>query len=155
LLGGLLAVSFLAGLAELFLRWFPPRDLHAFLGEASPLTGIYRADADFGVSYLSWKAFCRDNAARLGPLPLSRQDDGRPLWAFFGNSFVQAPGMLADHARAHVPDRRIFNLGRNEHVPLRFAQIKLLLDNGLEPDRLFFNLMPADLLILGEQPLET
>lgn len=154
-LGGLVAVGLLCGLAELFLRWFAPRDLLPFLGEASPVLGIYRPDPDFGVGYQSWSALYRDNAPRMGPLPFRRQDDGRPLWAFFGNSFVQAPGMLADHARAHVPDRRVFNLGRNEYLNLRMAQIQLLLENGLKPQRIFFNLMPTDVLILGEQPLAT
>jgi hypothetical protein len=73
----------------------------------------------------------------------------------FGNSFVQAPGMLADTARARLPDRRIFNLGRNELLPLRFAQARLLLDRGLAPERLFFNLMPVDAIQLARQPLDT
>jgi hypothetical protein len=154
-LGGVLAVALLAGLAELYLRGFPPRDLHPYLGEASPLTGLYRPDADFAVTYRSFRTFYTDNAPRLGPLPLKRHNEGRPLWAFFGNSFVQAPGMLADHARANVKDHNTFNLGRNEHLFVRMAQIKLLLDKGLKPERIFFNLMPTDVLILGEQPLDS
>lgn len=154
-LGCSLAVALLAGLGELFLRLFPPRDQHQYLGEDSPLTGLYKADDDFAVTYRSFRAFYWDNAKRLGPLPLSNQKDGRPLWAFFGNSFVQAPGMLGDQARANVADRRIFHLGRNEHLYVRMAQIKLLLENGLTPDRIFFNLMPTDVLLLGEQPLES
>jgi hypothetical protein len=156
LLGSLLAVGLFGGLAEAFLRLFPPLDLQPYMGEASPLTGGYAPDEDFGVTYRSWDVFCRENAERLEPyLPLEGHADSRPTWAFFGNSFVQAPGMLADHARATVADRRIFNLGRNELLFIRFAQIKLLLEHGLKPERLFVELMPVDLLSLGRQPLST
>src|SRR5262245_42699541 len=95
LLGVCLAVALLAGIAEVYLRLFAPGDPHPYLGDASPLTGIYRADDDFSVSYASWEALCADNAERLRVyLPFESHADGRPLWAFFGNSFVQAPGML-------------------------------------------------------------
>jgi hypothetical protein len=155
-LGCALAVALLAALAEGFLELFPPRDLHPYLGDASPLTGIYQADDDFGVSYRSWEALRDDNAERLrDELPFESHDDGRPLWAFFGNSFVHAPGMLADTARATLPDRRVFNLGRNEPLALRLAQIKLLLENGLRPERIFVELMPVDVAGIGAQPLAT
>lgn len=153
-LGSALGAALLCGLAEAFLRWFPPRDLHQFLGDASPLTGPFVADCDFGVNYSSMHSFAEDNAMGLiqsGAMTVDR----RPTWAFFGNSFVQGPGMLADTARAARPDRRVFNLGRNEWLPVRFAQIKLLLENGFAPERIFAVLMPVDLLILGEHPLST
>ncbi len=155
-LGAALAGALLLGLAEVYLRLFPPRDLHPYLGEASPLTGLYQRDDDFAVTYRSWEAFRDDNAERLQPyLPLRGHAGRRPLWAFFGNSFVQANGMLADTARARVSDHRVFNLGRNEHLYVRMAQVKLLLENGLEPERIFMLLMPVDLLALGGQPLDT
>lgn len=157
LLGAALAAGLLAGLAEGYLRLFPPQDLHPYLGNHSPLTGLFAPDADFGVRYRSWDDLRGDYAERLaafGPLhPTSA--DARPIWAFFGNSFFQAPGMLADTARESVHDRRIFNLARNELLEVRFAQVKLLLDNGLEPERIFIELMPIDLTRLGEQPLAT
>jgi hypothetical protein len=153
-LGFVVAGALLAGLAEAFLRLFPPKDLHAYLGEASPLAGIYLPDADFGVTYRSWEAFRADNAERLGPfLPGGSTTEERPIWAFFGNSFVQAPGMLADTARAAIHDHRIFNLGRNELLFVRLAQIKMLLAGGMRPERIFVELMPVDVLELGSQPL--
>jgi hypothetical protein len=156
LLGFALAVALLAGLAEAYLRLFPPSDLHPYLGDASPLTGPFVADDDCAVAYRSWDDFAADNAERLRQFgPLDGTPGDRPVWAFFGNSFVQAPGMLGDTARAHVPDRRIFYLGRNERLEVRLAQIKLLLEHGLEPERLFVALMPPDLLSLGDQPLAT
>jgi hypothetical protein len=156
LLGAALAVGLLTGLAEAYLRLFPPSDLHPYLGEASPLTGRFAPDDDFAVRYRSWDDFVAENAERLqafGPLTTSPGD--RPVWAFFGNSFVQAPGMLGDTARAGVPDRRIFYLGKNERPEVRLAQVQLLLDHGLEPEHLFLAVMPPDLLVLGDQPLAT
>jgi hypothetical protein len=156
LLGGVLAAVPLALLAEGFLRLCPPKDLHPYLGEASPLTGPFAPDHDFGVTYRSWEAFCDDNRERLAPfLPLPARSDALPVWALFGNSFVQAPGMLGDVARERVHDRRVFYLGRNEHLCVRLAQLKLLLEHGLEPERVFFELMPVDLVTLGEQPFST
>ena len=60
LLGSALAVITLLALAEVFLRWFPPRDLHPYLGEESPLVGLYAPDQDFGITYRSWDAFLTD-----------------------------------------------------------------------------------------------
>ena len=95
--GCVLAVALLFGLAEAFLRLFPPRDLHPYLGERSPLAGIYKPDRAFGVAYQSFDAFAADNAKALKPwLPLHAPPDHRPSWAMFGSSFVHMRGMLAD-----------------------------------------------------------
>ncbi len=157
LCGFALAVLLVAGLGEVFLRLFPPRDFHDYLGERNPRHGPYVPDADFGLTYQNWDLFANDHAERLrflGPLaPTST--DARPLWAFFGNSFVHAPGMLADTARQNLHEKRIFNLGRNEHICVRLAQIRLLLDQGLQPERIFIELMPLDVAILGSHPLES
>jgi len=156
LLGFILGVGLLTGLAESYLRLFPPRDLCPFLGDASPLRGLYKADADFGISYRSWDAFRQDNDERMAAFQsFEASSTAPPVWVFFGNSFVQAPGMLADHARHAVHERRIFNLGRNEPLPIRLAQIRLLLEHGLEPERIFIAVMPVDMIALGEQPLAT
>ena len=61
----------------------------------------------------------------------------------FGNSFVQAAGMLGDTAQAELPDRQIFYLKRNEPIYLRVAQFRLLLVNGLRPERAFFIVLPS------------
>jgi hypothetical protein len=154
--GCIVPILLLFALAEGFLRLFPPRDLHPYLGEKSPLTGVFSADEDFGIGYQSLEAFARDNAERLNPyLPLGDNADSRPLWALFGNSFVQAPGMLGDTARDAVKDHRIFYLGRNEFLMVRLAQLKLLLANGLAPERVFIALMPTDMLGMGQHPLGT
>ncbi|MCS6849753.1 MAG: hypothetical protein NZ700_01120 [Gemmataceae bacterium] len=154
LAGGALSVLVLAAVGEMYLRWFPPSDLYPFMGEASPLQGCYRPDPLFGVCYRSWDDFLAENAERLAPwLTPEAKADPRPIWAMFGNSFVHAPGMLADHARAAVSDHRIFNLGKNEPFMLRMAQIQLLLDHGFQPERIFIVLLPVDMLGLGPQPL--
>ena len=154
--GALLATGLLMSLAEGYARFFPPVDLYPFLGDASPAHGIYKADPDFRVTYKSWDAFHEDNLARLNLyLPFSKFAPGPRLWAMFGNSFIQAPGMLADHARVLAPDHCIFNLARNENLLLRLAQIKMLLEEGMQPERIFIELMPVDLAVLGEEPLTT
>lgn len=154
--GFVLASALLACLAEGYARFFPPVDLYPYLGNASPAHGIYAPDPDFRVTYRSWDAFHADNAARLDLyLPFAKFAAGPRLWAMFGNSFIQAPGMLADHARVLAPDHSIFNLARNENFLIRLAQIKLLLEAGMQPERIFIELMPVDLAVLGEQPLAT
>jgi hypothetical protein len=152
--GAGLGLAVLLGVADFYLRFFPGKDIYPYLGASSPAIDIWRRDPDFGVSYRSWEAFCQANRQALDPyLPFAK--DPRPIWAFFGNSFIHMQGMLADTARRHVHDHIIFNLGRNEELPVRLAQIKLLLDHGLKPERLFIELMPVDLLPLGKQPLDT
>jgi hypothetical protein len=151
--GGLAAALLLGGFGEAYLRLFPPRDSHVYLGEASPLQGPFVPDAEFGAAYRSWQSFCDDNPHMQMDLFFEAPSDSRPVWAFFGNSFVQAPGMLADTARVRLPERRVFNLGRNEHLCVRFAQIRLLLDQGLNPERVFVAIMPLDASVLGKDPL--
>jgi hypothetical protein len=153
--GGLLAGLPLLLLAEAFLRCFPPKDLHRYLGETAPISGVLQPDDDFGVAYRSWDDFVADNTPAMTTWLATATSDPRPVWAMFGNSFVQAEGMLADTTRAHVADRRVFNLGRNEDLWVRFAQIRLLLEHGLAPERLFIELMPTDTVAVGVQPLDT
>lgn len=155
-LGCVLAAALLFGVTEAYLRHYPPQDLHPYLGERSPLHGVYQPSRAFGLTYRSFDAFAAANAKGLkGWLPLDAPADPRPIWAMFGSSFVHMRGMLADTARATVTDHAVFNLGKNEPVPVRMAQIELLLDAGLRPERIFFQIMPLDFAGLAEQPLDT
>ena len=155
-IGCLAAVALLFSVAEAYLRLYPPQDLHPYLGEHSPLTGSYKPSRAFGVTYQSFDAFAAANAKGLKPWrPLDAPPDKRPMWAMFGSSFVHMRGMLADTARATLSDHAVFNLGKNEAVPLRMAQIELLLEAGLTPERIFFQFMPLDFAGLAEQPLDT
>ncbi len=138
-------------MAEMFLRGFPPEDIHEYLGEESPTTGVYCADPEIGADYRSFEDFqagVEPMIKELGPLtsPLA-------TWALFGNSFVQAGGMLGDTASAALPDIRMFYLQNNEPLFLRVAQARQLLRNGLRPQQLIFVIMPIDMLRLGKQPL--
>jgi hypothetical protein len=151
--GGLVAVLLVGGFGEAYLRLFPPRDSHAYLGDGSPQTGPFAPDTEFGATYRSWQAFCEENPSWRRYLPPKHPADSRPVWAFFGNSFVQAPGMLADTASAALPSRCVFHLGRNELLCIRLAQVRLLLDHGLNPERIFVALMPLDTVGLGRDPL--
>lgn len=154
-LGSALAATVLLAAGELFIRRFPSPDLHRYLGASCPTSGPYRPHATLAVTYRTWDQFQSANADRLAEwTPIDRASD-RPVWAMFGNSFVQAPEMLADAARKALPDVRIFNLGQNEPLPVRFAQIELLLDHGLPAERILVELMPTDVIELGRQPLRT
>ncbi len=154
LAGAVLALGALLGAAEIFARRFPIEIDGRDRPESWSQPGLYAADAEFGAGY-RWEAFRRYAGERLATALSSPSNEAPPLWAFFGNSFVQAPGMLADAVRQQAAAVRFFNLGRNEHLALRLAQIKLLLANGLRPQRLFVALTPVDLLPLGYQPLHT
>jgi hypothetical protein len=152
-LGAALSLAAASGAAEAFLRLFPPEPQWLGVAEQWSHPGLYERDDDFAVTYRSWPAFRAYSGESLERfLPFG---GAAPLWAVFGNSFVQAPGMLADTLRARAAGREVFHLGRNEHLALRLAQIDLLLENGLRPERVLVALAPVDLLYLGEQPLHT
>jgi hypothetical protein len=57
--------------------------------------------------------------------------------------------MIADTTRKHVANRHVFNLGRNEFLYVRAAQIDLLLEHGLRPERILFALMPLDVSVFA------
>ena len=150
-------IGLLAGLAaalslgEIYSRRFPPADLQPFLGNASALTGIYRSDPKTGVAYRSLEDFRTEYRSRL--TELEEPDQPARTWLWFGSSFVQAPGMLGDLAQAEKPDVRMFYLKRNVELPVRVAQLRLLLDNGLKPERVIFVLIPMDVVSLARRPL--
>ncbi len=149
------AVAFACGLiaaaiailacGEIYLRLTPPGDLAEHLGTRSPRTGPFRPDARYGAQYRSLQALSDDNPGKLAPYQhLFNNPQPPKVWAFFGSSFAQAPGMLADTARQFVPTRTTFNLGKNEILPLRFAQAELLLDQGMPMERIFVVVIPLD-----------
>ncbi len=150
LLAGL-AVPLILG--EAFVRHHPPADMQPFLGDSSNLTGGFRADPELGADYATFENFRADYSARLAAL--GALDDARPTWLWFGNSFVQAPGMLGDTAQAAVPAVRMFYLQRNERPNVRIAQMRLLLDHGLRPQRIIFALLPVDAVTLSKEPLSS
>ena len=140
-------------LAEAYVRYHPPTDMQPFLGDSSDLTGCYRADPEIGANYAAFEDFRTDYSARLAAL--GALDDARPTWLWFGNSFVQAPGMLGDTAQAAMPKVRMFYLQRNERPWLLIAQMRALLEHGLHPQRIIFALLPVDAVSLCKQPLES
>jgi hypothetical protein len=151
------AIGFVLGLfssvviGELYARAWTPADVLEYLGENSPLSGPYRPDHDLGADYASFDALQNAYVARfreLGPLV-----SPRPTWLWFGNSFVQANGMLGDIAVASLPDIRMFYLKRNEPLHLRVAQARTLLQAGLRPDRMFFVMLPIDVVGYASHPL--
>ena len=153
--GALSAVVMLVTLGEVFLRYFPPSDNREYLVADATRSGPFVSSRRFGVAYRSWEGLAEGNGDFLAEyLPFDRSD-GRPTWAMFGNSFVQMPGMLADTTRARLPDVRVFNLRRNETLIVRLAQIEVLLEHGLRPERLLMVLLPLDVWDVAKQPMST
>lgn len=138
------AVAFgaLCAVGEAYLRFAPPADLVQYLPHADR-TGPFVPDPKYGVTYPSLDALAADTPRTNLFRPLLHHPNPPPTWALFGNSFVQMDGMLADTVRAHLP-RAVFALGKNEIVPVRFAQAELLLESGLRPERAFFVFIPLD-----------
>ena len=148
--GVLVSLGAILLLGEISARLAWPRDVRAHFGEKGD-RAAYRPDPELGADYRSYEDFRADNAARLAELgPLDGPAAG---WLFLGNSFVQAPGMLADTARQARPATPIINLQRNIPVPLRAAQARQLLGAGFRPARIFFVLLPVDVLDIGRRPL--
>lgn len=153
LCGLVVAAAAVFAVGEVYLRVAPPGDLAPYLAE-SDRTGPFRDDLKYGVQYRSLESLAADNP-RLNPyLPLLNNPHAPPTWAYFGNSFTQAPGMLADTSRQFVPQRMIFNLGKNEPLPVRLAQAEFLLDSGLKPERIFLVVTPLDVYFFAEHGLD-
>lgn len=147
--GALFGFVVIFALGECYLRAFPPKDLHPYLGDRAPGTGPFGRDALLGADYRDWDTFLAEYGDRLRDAP------SRPHWALFGNSFVHMNGMLGDTATAAMPDRTFLYLGRNEPLPLRIAQVRWLLARKGTPGRIIFALMPLDSVDLAQHPLET
>jgi hypothetical protein len=149
--GFVVAVGFVFAVGEAYLRVTPPGDLAEYLGSESPRSGHFRPDERYGAQYRSFADLDADNIDPWKQTP--KLDEYRHLfksprppkvWAFFGSSFAQAPGMLADTTRKLVPTRTVFNLGKNEILPVRLAQAEMLLDEGLPIERMFVIVIPLD-----------
>jgi hypothetical protein len=149
----LLPVVLLLGLAEVYLRYFPPDYLHTFLGENAPLTGHLVADPDFGVGFASWEELAKDNPNTLGPrselLPHQQYTHDK-VWLVLGNSFGYE---LAARMRRVFPQHTILNLDQREKLTVRLAQIKTLLENDCRPERIFLVVIPHDFQQLAAHDL--
>jgi hypothetical protein len=151
--GSLLAFVLLMFLGEVFLRAFPPPDLHPFLGEQSPLAGNLVPDRDFGVGFASWEMLQKDNPGALGAGSLLSPVAAKPskVWLVLGSSFGFE---LATRMRRVFPNEKILTLDRREKINVRMAQVKTLLEGGSRPDHIFLVLIRPDFTHLGEFHLE-
>ena len=149
--GFALAAIAVIAIGEIAMRAVPPRAIAPYLDDDTT-PGPFKTDPIYGVQYKSWDAFRDDYEKELRPHEtLFTDPNPPPTWAMFGSSFVHATDMLADTTRKHVKNRHVFNLGRNEHVYVRAAQIELLLEHGLRPERILFALMPLDIYAFARQ----
>ena len=150
--GYLAALAAVLLIGEAYARLAPPRDIRRELGQRPPQDErIYRRDPDIGVAFRSYDEFRAANAAALSrPGPL---DSPQPTWLWLGNSYVHGPDNLADTAERAWPGLRIFAVRKLSILPLRAAEARLLLSEGLRPQRIIFALMPQDLFLIGKRPL--
>ena len=151
---GFAIATLLLVVGEAGLRIAPPRTIQPYLPD-DRRPGPFRSDPYYGVQYESWEAFRADYADGLKPHKSLFDNPNPPkTWAMFGSSFVHARGMLADSTRQYVPNRHVFNLGRNEFLYVRVAQIDMLLAHGLRPERIVFAMQPLDAAVFANQTVE-
>ncbi len=127
--------------AEFSIRLRPPDDIKVYLGDKSGLTGIYQPDPVLGATYRSLDVYQPAEAPKLADLqPLNTSE---PTWIFFGNSFARG---LSASARVRYKDTRriLFFREIKDELHLRVSQFRLLLENGLKPERAFFTLIPSE-----------
>lgn len=69
MIGLLLGLATPMAIGEAYVRAHPPNDILAYLGEASPLSGVYRPDPIIGADYRSPADFRDAYRVRLGACP--------------------------------------------------------------------------------------
>ena len=133
---------------EAYARLRPPADIQEYLGDASPLTGIYRPDSVLGADYRSIADY---RPAEAPPFSEIRPLNVPQTWLFFGNSFAR---QLSVKARAELPSHRIlFFREFKDRLHLRIAEARMLLKNGLAPERMIFTLVPGEIAAYVKLPL--
>jgi len=151
------AIGLLLGLlvpliiGEAYVRIRPPADVQEYLGEGSPLTGIYRPDSALGVDYSSIEEYRPFDAPRFSEIkPLNTTE---PTWLFFGNSFARGLSMTAREAM--TSHRILFFREAKDRLHMRIAQARMLLANGLKPERMVFTLIPIEIARYAAFPLSS
>jgi hypothetical protein len=136
-------------MSELCIRLIPPADLQPYLGDDWPQPGIYKPDPILRVDYRDVQSYRPAEAPKLADLkPLNTQE---PTWIFFGNSFAR--GLSASVRRRLSTHRVLFFRESKDEFHLRVAQFRLILENGLKPERAFFTLIPAEISRYVTRPL--
>jgi hypothetical protein len=84
---------------------------------------------------------------------MSSLNSAEPTWLFFGNSFAYGLSLAAKTER---PSHRIYYLQEpKDRIHLRIAQARLLLENGLRPQHMFFTLIPLEVREYARTPLSS
>jgi hypothetical protein len=133
---------------EVYARLYPPADIQEYLGDDSPLTGIYRPDPVLGVDYRSiddYRPFEAPPFSEIRPLNVPR------TWLFFGNSFARGMSVTAREA---LPSHRIlFFREAKDRLHMRVAEARMLLAHGLKPERMIFTLISGEVAAYVKLPL--
>src|SRR5258707_460868 len=135
---------------EAYIRLRPPADIQEYLGDESPLKGIYRPDPVLGADYRTINDYRPSEAppfAEIRPLNVPQ------TWLFFGNSFAHKMSVTA---RNELPSHRILFFGESkDRLHLRIAQARMLLENGLRPERMIFTLISGEIAAYAKLPLSS
>jgi hypothetical protein len=135
---------------EAYARLRPPADIQEYLGDDSPLTGIYRPDPVLGADYRSIADY---RPAEAPPFAEIRPLNVPQTWLFFGNSFAR---QLSVKAREELPSHRIlFFREFKDRLHLRIAEARMLLKDGLAPERMIFTLIPGEIAAYVKLPLSS
>ena len=135
---------------EAYTRLRPPTDIQEYLGDESPLKGIYRPDAVLGADYRSIDDY---RPAEAPPYAEIRPLNVPHTWLFFGNSFARG---MSETARDELPSQRIlFFRESKDRLHLRIAQARMLLENGLKPERMIFTLIAGEIAAYAKLPLSS
>jgi hypothetical protein len=134
---------------EAYVRLLPPADLKPYLGDSYSRSGIYRPDPVLRVDYRSPDDFVpSDGTPRLRDLKPLNVDR---TWLFFGVSFA---GGMSRWAGNSLPSHRVlFFRETGDEFHMRVAQARLLLENGLRPERMFFPVIPVEFARYVLRPL--
>jgi len=135
---------------EAYTRLRPPADIQEYLGDDSPLKGIYRPDAVLGADYRSINDY---RPAESPPFAEIRPLNVPHTWLFFGNSFARG---MSETARDELPSQRIlFFRESKDRLHLRIAQARMLLENGLKPEHIIFTLIAGEIAAYAKLPLSS
>ena len=134
---------------EAYVRLLPLADLKPYLGDSYSRSGVYRPDPVLRVDYRSPDDFVPfDGTPRLRDLKPLNVDR---TWLFFGVSFA---GGMSRWAGQSLPSHRtLFYRENGDEFHMRIAQARLLLENGLRPERMFFPMIPVEFARYVLRPL--
>ncbi len=146
---GVVAGLFLPlALGEAFMHLRPPQNVRQFLDGDPGFKSVYTSAPVLRMNYRSPDQYQPAEAPKLAQIP---KTSDKPTWTFFGVSFALG---LSNTARATMPTHRIhFFREASDRLNMRIQQARMILDYGIQSDRLIFVLIPLEIARYTETPL--